>query len=47
MGAPDGAEVCEMVGLFLLKEIEENFPQLNTGLYRDDGLAHHNRIGSS
>ena len=46
MGAPDGAEVCEMVGLFLLKEIDENFPQLNTGLYRDDGLAHHNRIGS-
>ena len=46
MGAPDGAEICEMVGLFLLKEINENFPQLNAGLYRDDGLAHHNRIGS-
>ena len=46
MGAPDGAEVCELVGLFLLKEVKEKFPQLDYGLYRDDGLAAHDRISS-
>ena len=45
MGAPDGAEVCELVGLFLLNEVKQNFPELNFGLYRDDGLAEHRRIG--
>ena len=45
MGAPDGAEVCELVGLLILKEVKENFKQLNFGLYRDDGLAVHDRIG--
>ena len=44
MGAPDGAEVCELVGLFLLNEVKENFPKLNFGLYRDDGLAVHKQI---
>ena len=44
MGAPDGAEVCELVGLFLLNEVERKFPQLNFGLYRDDGLAVHKHI---
>ena len=45
MGAPDGAEVCELVGLFLLKEVRDKFPDLDYGLYRDDGLANHRRIG--
>ena len=27
-----------------MKEIRENFPQLNFGLYRDDGLATHENI---
>ena len=44
MGAPDGAEVCELVGLFLLSEIRSEFPELNCGLYRDDGMAEHRRI---
>ena len=44
MGAPDGAEVCELVGLFLLSEIKAAFPQLEFGLYRDDGLAVHSRL---
>ena len=44
MGAPDGAEVCELVGLMLLAEIKQDFPELNFGLYRDDGLAAHKRI---
>ena len=41
MGAPDGAEVCELVGLFLLNEVRENITELNFGLYRDDGLGCH------
>ena len=45
MGAPDGAEICELVGLFLLQKINEKFPQLDFGLYRDDGLATHDKIG--
>ena len=44
MGAPDGAEVCELVGLFLLSEIKTAFPSLDFGLYRDDGLAVHSRL---
>ena len=39
MGAYDGAEVAELVGLLLLSEIETRLPNLNFGLYRDDGLA--------
>ena len=40
MGCHDGAEICELVGTFILNEIgpimqEEN----NVGLYRDDGLG--------
>ena len=42
MGAYDGAEVCELVGLFLLDKIKREFKDLNFGIYRDDGLAHYN-----
>ncbi|MCP3850980.1 MAG: hypothetical protein GY694_12190, partial [Gammaproteobacteria bacterium] len=44
MGAYDGAECCELVGLFLLDKIEKKYPKLNFGLYRDDGLGAHRRI---
>ena len=44
MGAPDGAEVCELVGLFLINETKSKFPELNFGLYRDDGLATYGRM---
>ena len=44
MGAYDGAEVCELVGLYLLKLVNDQFPDLELGLYRDDGLAIHRRI---
>ena len=37
MGSYDGAETCELVGLFLLSKLEGL--GLNIGLYRDDGLA--------
>ena len=35
----DGAEVCELVGLFMLDKLGERFGKENIGLYRDDGLA--------
>ena len=43
-GAYHGAEVCELVGLFLLNEMHIKFPQLNFGIYRDDGLGEHRRL---
>ena len=45
MGAYDGAEVCELVGLFILNEIEKLIEQSDIGLYRDDGLAVVNMSG--
>ena len=44
MGASDGVEVCNLVGLFLQSSLRELFPELNIGLYCDDGLAAHGRI---
>ena len=38
MGSYDGAEVCELVGLFLLNKLAVTFGNDNVGLYRDDGL---------
>ncbi|GFR62873.1 hypothetical protein ElyMa_005469300 [Elysia marginata] len=37
MGSYDGAETCELVGLFLLSQL--NKLNIDVGLYRDDGLA--------
>ena len=39
MGAYDGAEVCELVGLFLLNSLANKFDKNSVGLYRDDGLV--------
>ena len=39
MGAYDCAEVCELVGVFMLNKISEKFDKNDIGLYRDDGLA--------
>ena len=39
MGCMDGAEMAELVGLYLLFEIEKILPCGIVGLYRDDGLA--------
>ena len=39
MGAYDGAEVCELVGIFMLNKISEKYDKNNIGLYRDNGLA--------
>ena len=44
MGSFDGAEVCELVGLFLLHQVETKFPEIDFGLYRDDGLGCYKRM---
>ena len=39
MGSLDGAEICEMVGLYILNKLRDIIPFNQYGLYRDDGLA--------
>ena len=39
MGAFDGAEICELVGICLLSQITETYEKKDVGLYRDDGLS--------
>ena len=39
MGAYDGAEVCELVGTYMLFLISEKYNKKYFGLYRDDGLG--------
>ena len=38
-GSYDGAEVCEIVGIFLLNLLQDRFGKGCVGLYRDNGLA--------
>ena len=37
MGSFDGAETCELIGLFILSQLQDL--NINVGLYRDDGLS--------
>ena len=37
MGSFDGAETCELIGLYILSQLQHL--DINVGLYRDDGLA--------
>ena len=39
MGSYDEAEVCELVGLYILDQLGSQYYKENIGLYRDDGLA--------
>ena len=39
MGSYHGAELCDLVGLYLLQQLREALPDGMFGLYRDDGLA--------
>ena len=39
MGAYDGAEMCKLIGLFLLDRIQNDCKELELGMYRDDGLG--------
>ena len=44
MGVQDGAEIAELTGIYLLKQVEDFLASLDgkahTGLYRDDGLIY-------
>ena len=35
----DGAEICELAGLYILSTLRRVYRIQNVGLYRDDGLA--------
>ena len=39
MGSYDGAELCELVGLYLLDLLTKEFGKKNVGLYRDDSVS--------
>ncbi|PIK41521.1 hypothetical protein BSL78_21624 [Apostichopus japonicus] len=39
MGSYDGAEICELIGLYILSTLQSKLHIENVGLYRDDGLA--------
>ena len=39
MGSYDGAEVCELIGTFMLSLIGNMYNRNNIGLYRDDKLT--------
>ena len=39
LDAYDGAEVCELIGIFMLSLLSEHITSNHTGLYRDGGLA--------
>ena len=39
MGSFDGAEVCQLVGVYLLNELSRLVDKAAIGLYRDDGLG--------
>ena len=48
MGSYDGAEVCELVGIYILSTLNEKYSDHQIGLYRDDGLgAFHNLNGQA
>ena len=38
MGSFDGAEVCELVGIYILCSLAKLINKEDCGLYRDDGL---------
>lgn len=39
MGSFDGAELCELVGLYILHHLSQRYGIDTSGLYRDDGLC--------
>ena len=39
MGSYDGAEICELVGIYILNILANKYDKNNIGLYRDDGLV--------
>ena len=47
MGSYDGAEICELVGLYILLVLGEKYEKDKVGLYREDGLACFGNINGS
>ena len=47
MGSYDRAEVCELVGIYVLNTLANKYDKSNIGLYRDDGLAAFKNISGS
>ena len=47
MGSFHGAELCELIGLFMLEKLKGTFDDGNFGIYRDDGLAVVNKLTPS
>ena len=45
MGSYDGAEVCELVGSYMLSKVNQVIDNSDVGLYRDDGLGVLRNIG--
>ena len=39
MGAYDGAEICELMGILLLLLLSNRYSSSNIGLHRDDGFS--------
>ena len=44
MGAYDGAQITDLVGLFVLDRLNKSFPNITFKLYRDDGLGIHEHM---
>ena len=40
MSSFDGAQICELVGLYIPSNVENTLPKTNFGLHRDNGLIH-------
>ena len=47
MGSYDGAEVCELVSIYVLNTLANKYDKSKIGLYRDDGLAAFKNISGS
>ena len=39
MGSYDGAEICELVGIYILTRLATIIKKSDCGLYRDDGFV--------
>ena len=39
MGSYDGAETCDLIGIYILNKINHIIDNKDVGLYRDDGFA--------
>ena len=39
MGCFDGAEICDLIGIYILNSLKTVIPTENIRLYRDDGLC--------